>query len=74
MYAIEAQNLRKSFGDVIAVDDVSIAIEEGGIFGFLGPNGAGKTTAIRMLTVSISDAGFVSILGTDVERIPLPRN
>ncbi len=39
MYAIEAQNLRKSFGDVIAVDDVSIAIEEGGIFGFLGPNG-----------------------------------
>ena len=50
MYAIEAKNLRKSFGDVIAVDDVSIAIPEGGIFGFLGPNGAGKTTTIRMLT------------------------
>ena len=71
MYAIEAQNLRKSFGDVIAVDDVSIAIEEGGIFGFLGPNGAGKTTAIRMLTgVLIPDDGSVSILGTDVDERP----
>ena len=72
MYAIEAKNLRKSFGDVKAVDDVSIAIQEGGIFGFLGPNGAGKTTAIRMLTgVLIPDAGSVSILGTDVDKDPL---
>ncbi len=72
MYAIEAKNLRKSFGPVTAVDDVSISIQEGGIFGFLGPNGAGKTTAIRMMTgVLIPDAGSVHILGTDINKDPL---
>ena len=72
MDAIVAQNLRKSFGPVTAVDDVSITIPEGGIFGFLGPNGAGKTTAIRMITgVLIPDAGTVKVLGTDVQKDPL---
>ena len=72
MDAIEAKNLRKSFGAVTAVDDVSITIKKGGIFGFLGPNGAGKTTTIRMLTgVLIPDAGSVRILGTDVNKDPL---
>ena len=72
MDAIEAKNLRKSFGAVTAVDDVSITIQKGGIFGFLGPNGAGKTTTIRMLTgVLIPDAGSVRILGTDVNKDPL---
>ncbi len=72
MNAIEAKNLHKSFGSVTAVDNVSITIPEGGIFGFLGPNGAGKTTAIRMLTgVLIPDAGSALILGTDVNRDPL---
>jgi len=72
MYAIEANNLCKSFGPVTAVDDVSITIAQGGIFGFLGPNGAGKTTAIRMLTgVLIPDAGSVRVLGTDVNKDPL---
>ena len=72
MDAIEATNLRKSFGPVIAVDDVSISLPKGGIFGFLGPNGAGKTTVIRMLTgVLIPDAGSVRVLGTDVNKDPL---
>ena len=72
MDAIEAKNLRKSFGPVTAVNDVSITIPEGGIFGFLGPNGAGKTTAIRMITgVLIPDAGSVRVLGTDVQKDPL---
>jgi ABC-2 type transport system ATP-binding protein len=72
MHAIEAKNLCKSFGPVTAVDDVSITIPEGGIFGFLGPNGAGKTTTIRMITgVLIPDAGTVRILGTDVQNDPL---
>jgi ABC-2 type transport system ATP-binding protein len=72
MEAIEANNLCKSFGSVTAVDDVSITIPEGGIFGFLGPNGAGKTTTIRMLTgVLIPDAGVVRIFGTDVHKHPL---
>jgi ABC-2 type transport system ATP-binding protein len=72
MDAIDAKNLNKSFGQVTAVDDVSIAIPEGAIFGFLGPNGAGKTTTIRMMTgVLIPDAGSVQILGTDVNKDPL---
>ncbi|MCX6692470.1 MAG: ABC transporter ATP-binding protein, partial [Methanoregula sp.] len=72
MDAIEANNLCKSFGPVTAVDDVSITIPEGGIFGFLGPNGAGKTTVIRMITgVLIPDAGSVRVLGTDVNSDPL---
>ncbi|MDD1716550.1 MAG: ABC transporter ATP-binding protein [Methanolinea sp.] len=72
MDAIEATALRKSFGPVTAVDDVSITIREGEIFGFLGPNGAGKTTTIRMITgVLIPDAGSVRILGTDVQKDPL---
>ena len=50
MDIIKADHLSKSFGSFKAVDNVSIAVKEGEIFGFLGPNGAGKTTTIRMLT------------------------
>ncbi len=72
MDAIDAKNLSKSFGPVTAVEDVSISIPEGGIFGFLGPNGAGKTTTIRMLTgVLVPDAGTVRVFGIDVARDPL---
>jgi ABC-2 type transport system ATP-binding protein len=72
MDAIEATNLRKSFGPVLAVNEVSIAVPEGSIFGFLGPNGAGKTTTIRMLTgVLIPDAGSARIFGTDIQKDPL---
>ena len=72
MDTISAIHLSKSFGSVTAVDDVSIAIPEGSIFGFLGPNGAGKTTTIRMITgVLIPDSGTVMILGTDMNKDPL---
>lgn len=72
MNAIESRNLRKSFGPVTAVDDVSITVKEGEIFGFLGQNGAGKTTTIRMLTgVLTPDAGSVAIGGIDMLRDPL---
>jgi ABC-2 type transport system ATP-binding protein len=72
MDAVRAENLRKTFGTVTAVDDVSIKIPEGSIFGFLGPNGAGKTTTIRMITgVLIPDSGSARIFGTDVRRDPL---
>jgi len=47
--AIEAKELSRKFGDVIAVDHVSFSIKYGEIFGFLGANGAGKSTTIRML-------------------------
>ena len=42
--AVEIDHLRKAYGDVVAVDDVSFSVTEGEIFGILGPNGAGKTT------------------------------
>jgi ABC-2 type transport system ATP-binding protein len=72
MNAIEATHLRKSFGPVTAVDDVSITVKEGEIFGFLGQNGAGKTTAIRMMTgVLTPDTGSVAIGGIDLLKYPL---
>ena len=51
---IETVNLTKRFGDLTRVDDVSLRVEEGEVFGFLGPNGAGKTTTVRMLCCLIS--------------------
>jgi ABC-2 type transport system ATP-binding protein len=47
--AIEVNNLRKVFGDKVAVSDLTLKVERGEVFGFLGPNGAGKTTAVKML-------------------------
>ncbi len=47
--AIVVDQLTKHFGDFVAVDHISFAVNEGEIFGWLGPNGAGKTTTIRML-------------------------
>jgi ABC-2 type transport system ATP-binding protein len=62
--AIEAKNLRKTFGDIPAVQDVSFSVSEGEIFGLLGPNGAGKTTSIRViLDLFKPEAGSVSVLG-----------
>ena len=62
-----ASGLRKSFGDMTAVDGVDFSIREGEIFGLLGPNGAGKTTTIRMLsTVLRADGGDVTIGGNSV--------
>src|ERR1700730_12288750 len=52
--AIEAVGLTKKFGDLTAVDSVTLRVEKGEIFGFLGPNGAGKTTTVRMLCCLIS--------------------
>jgi len=51
---IETKNLTRKFGDVVAVDDLTLHVDEGEIFGFLGPNGAGKTTTVRMLCCLIS--------------------
>jgi ABC-2 type transport system ATP-binding protein len=51
---IEASDLTKRFGKLVAVDHVSFSVEEGEIFGFLGPNGAGKTTTINMLTTLLN--------------------
>ena len=51
---IDIENLTKKFGDLTAVDNLTLHVEEGEAFGLLGPNGAGKTTTIRMLCCLIS--------------------
>ena len=69
--AIQAHNLRKTFGDVIAVDDVSLEVPTGTVLGVLGPNGAGKTTTVRMLTtLARPDSGSATVAGIDVLRHP----
>ncbi len=65
--AIEASGLKKSFGDVRAVDGVDLAVGRGSVYGVLGPNGAGKTTTIKMLaTLLRPDEGSAKVLGYDV--------
>jgi len=69
--AVEVDNLVKAFGDFIAVDHVSLAVEKGEIFGFLGPNGAGKSTVIRVLCGLLSPtSGCARVGGRDVAREP----
>ncbi len=63
---VEVSNLKKSYGSLIAVDDVSFNVEEGEIFGLLGPNGAGKTTTMECVEgVRDPDAGSIRVLGRD---------
>jgi len=69
---IEATNLSKRYGDIVAVDDVSFSIERGEVVGFLGPNGAGKTTTMRMLTGFLPPTeGSARINGHDIFSDPL---
>lgn len=66
---IEARNLIKDFGNIRAVDGVTLSIRQGEIYGFLGPNGAGKTTTIRMLTGTLKPTdGEIRILGLDLKK------
>lgn len=67
--AVETSHLTRSFGSFIAVNDVSLRIEAGSIYGFLGPNGSGKSTTIRMLCgILAPTSGSGSILGMDLRR------
>jgi ABC-2 type transport system ATP-binding protein len=54
---IEIQGLTKKYGDLVALDDLTLDIEEGAVFGFIGPNGAGKTTTMRILTTLLRPTG-----------------
>ena len=64
---IDARGLRKSFGETLAVDDLSLTVHAGEIFGFLGPNGAGKTTSIKMLLALVTpDEGDGEVLGEPI--------
>lgn len=67
--SIQITNLVKRYKDVLAVDNVSLSVHEGEIFGLLGPNGAGKTTTINAITgLTKADGGDISIFGKDMRR------
>ncbi len=66
--AIAAQGLTKSYGDVVALEDVDLEVPAGSVYGLLGPNGAGKTTLVRILATLIrADRGTASVAGFDVD-------
>ena len=66
---ITVKNLRKTYGKTVAVDDISLEIREGEIFGFLGPNGAGKTTTVECLqALRPFNSGDIRVLGLDPAR------
>ncbi len=68
---IEARGLRREFGSVVAVDDISLTVPEGTILALLGPNGAGKTTTVRLLAGLLAPtAGEASVAGCDVRTEP----
>ena len=69
---IEAKELSKRYGDIVAVDDVSFNVGKGEVVGFLGPNGAGKTTSMRMLTGFLPPTeGTAVIAGHDIFEDPI---
>ncbi|MHC4992579.1 MAG: ABC transporter ATP-binding protein, partial [Planctomycetota bacterium] len=71
-HAIETVGLRRTFGDLVAVDDLDLTVPSGTFFGFLGPNGAGKSTTIKMLTGLLDrSAGTATVLGYDLDREPV---
>ena len=64
---IRIENLKKSYGEILAVNDISVSIEQGEMFGLVGPDGAGKTTTIRILCGLLKpDSGSVKVLGSDL--------
>ncbi len=69
---IKVNQLRRSFGPVVAVDGISFEAEKGQVVGLLGPNGAGKTTAMRMLTCFLRpDSGTATVCGHDILKDPI---
>ncbi len=70
-YAVETQALTRRFGSFTAVDQVSLTVDQGEVFGFLGPNGSGKTTTIRMLCGLLTPTdGRGVVMGIDIARDP----
>ena len=70
---IKVRNLKKNFGQKLAVNGISFTVEKGEVLGFLGPNGAGKSTTMRMITGFIPpSAGEISVGGHDIVSDPLP--
>jgi ABC-2 type transport system ATP-binding protein len=69
---ISVDKLCRTFGSIIAVDDISFEVQKGQVLGFLGPNGAGKSTAMKMLACFLEpDSGTASICGYDIRKDPV---
>ena len=69
---IAVEHLSKHYGDIVALDEVNLRVNDGEIFGLLGPNGAGKTTLIKILTgLTRPTRGTAAIAGFDVVRQPM---
>jgi ABC-2 type transport system ATP-binding protein len=67
MDAVQISNVTKTFGAVTAVDDLSLTVPEGSVYGFIGPNGSGKTTTLRMITsIFYPDRGDVRVFGKEM--------
>ena len=70
-FSIETKGLRKTYGDLVAVEGLDLDVRRGEVFGLLGPNGSGKTTTIRMLTGLIRPtSGHATVVGIDVIASP----
>src|SRR5450759_345309 len=71
-WAVDVQNVSKSFGDVKALDGVTLRVKQGEIYGLLGPNGAGKTTLIRLFVgLVVPNAGTVTVLGKRMPNVAM---
>ena len=67
---LRAAGLRKAFGGVVAVDDLSLELARGETIALIGPNGSGKTTALRLISgASVADAGAIELTGSDVTDV-----
>jgi ABC-2 type transport system ATP-binding protein len=67
MDAIEIQGVTKTFGDLAAVDDLSLTVPQGAVYGFIGPNGSGKTTTMRMIVnIFYPDRGTIRVFGQEL--------
>jgi len=74
MAQVEADGLRKTYGDTVALDGVSLSVEEGEVFALVGPNGAGKTTLVRCLTGTTRPTeGSASLLGSPPAEVEKSR-
>jgi ABC-2 type transport system ATP-binding protein len=68
--AVELRNVTKTFGNVVAVDDLSLDVPSGSVYGFIGPNGSGKTTTLRMtMNIFYPDSGTIRVLGAEAGKL-----
>ncbi|SEO96479.1 ABC-2 type transport system ATP-binding protein [Halogranum amylolyticum] len=71
--ALVADDVRRTYGDTVALDGVSLSVDEGEVFGLIGPNGAGKTTLVRALTGTTDAEGTVRVLGEEPTKVDTQR-